>query len=218
MMFGQTWWMHCLGLLLLLTVSSYPNHIQGKKTETICPNGSLQFINIIHIYLSSTFTIWTANASQILSIEWNAATSVQCYLWKLMHKAIPPIFHFFSTKYPWLALSVLKCCSRFKGRNDCSFWGFKELEEVVYSTVLPPPSCLSPHPLSSVYEIKCIPMFPYHPMQQRSQVLCMINDSQLENKYSCRRLSVINWVSIIKGWYRPFMKKCASSSQCCPVL
>lgn len=32
-------------------------------------------------------------------------------------------------------------------------------------------------------------MFPYGQMHQRTQVLCMINVSRLENKYSCRMLS-----------------------------
>lgn len=32
-------------------------------------------------------------------------------------------------------------------------------------------------------------MFPYGQMHQRTQVLCMINDTQLENKYSCEMLS-----------------------------
>ncbi len=50
-------------------------------------------------------------------------------------------------------------------------------------------------------------MFPYGQMHQRIQVLCMINDSQLENKYSYRMLSSDKLCFYYKGLTSTFYEK-----------
>lgn len=114
-------------------------------------SASSQFISISHMCLSSVLCWplpsficqWFSSAGY-----WVDSYSLHVdifYVRKLMCSAthegiLPPAF---LSSYLSVVLSALECYSRFRGRNNFSSWGLKELEEVIDRTMpAPPPSCL----------------------------------------------------------------------------